>query len=80
MLIKTRKKKWLFNLSNDPTERKNLASQMPDKVKLLESLLEKHNSQQSEPNFSSIVTFPIRIDKHEGEEWSEDDEYSYWDN
>lgn len=81
MLVdKNQKKKWLFNLNNDPTERENLASQMPDKVKLLESLLEKHNNQQSEPNFSSIVTFPIRIDKHEGEEWSEDDEYSYWDN
>jgi uncharacterized sulfatase len=81
MLVdKNQKKKWLFNLSNDPTERKNLASQMPDKVKLLESLLEKHNSQQSEPNFSSIVTFPIRIDKHEGEEWTENDEYTFWDN
>ena len=33
-------KKWLFNLAADPTERKNLAAQLPDKVAALEALLD----------------------------------------
>jgi hypothetical protein len=57
-----------------------LANQMPEKVQMLENLLMKHNDQQMEPNFSSIVATPILIDKHAGEEYEDGDEYTYWDN
>ena len=77
---KNQKKTWLFNLKTDPTERKNLTDQMPDKIKLLQGLLEEHNSQQLEPNFLSVVATPILIDKHDGEEYEDSDEYTFWDN
>ena len=77
---KNQNKKWLFDLSNDPTERNNLVDQMSEKVELLEKLLEEHNSQQVEPNFMSVIATPVRLDKHDGEEWTEDDEYTFWDN
>lgn len=73
-------KLWLFDLSKDPTEKNNLANQMPEKVQMLENLLMKHNDQQMEPNFSSIVATPILIDKHAGEEYEDGDEYIFWDN
>ncbi len=53
---------------------------MPEKVELLEKILEEHNSQQVEPNFMSVIATPVRLDKHDGEEWTEDDEYTFWDN
>jgi hypothetical protein len=53
---------------------------MPEKVQMLENLLMKHNDQQMEPNFSSIVATPILIDKHAGEEYEDGDEYIFWDN
>jgi hypothetical protein len=28
----------------------------------------------------SVVATPVRLDKHDGEEWTEDDEYTFWDN
>jgi uncharacterized sulfatase len=77
---KNQNKKWLFDLSNDPTERNNLVDQMSEKVELLEKILEEHNSQQVEPNFMSVIATPVRLDKHDGEEWAEDDEYTFWDN
>ena len=77
---KNQNKKWLFDLSNDPTERNNLVDQMSEKVEILEKILEEHHSQQVEPNFMSVIATPVRLDKHDGEEWTEDDEYTFWDN
>ena len=28
----------------------------------------------------SVIATPVRLDKHDGEEWTEDDEYTFWDN
>ena len=77
---KNQNKKWLFDLSNDPTERNNLVAQMSEKVELLEKILEEHNGQQVEPNFMSVIATPVRLDKHDGEEWTAEDEYTFWDN
>jgi hypothetical protein len=77
---KNQNKKWLFDLSNDPTERNNLVDQMSEKVELLEKILEEHNGQQVEPNFMSVIATPVRLDKHDGEEWTAEDEYTFWDN
>jgi len=73
-------KLWLFDLSKDPTEKNNLANQMPEKIQMLENLLMKHNDQQIESNFSSVLATPILIDKHAGEEYEDGDEYIFWDN
>ena len=81
-LIRTSKaeQKWLFHLEKDPTEQKNLVYDYPDKVKLLEQLLDKHNLEQVEPLWPSVVNAPILIDKHTGQEYEKDDEYIYWPN
>ena len=81
-LIRTSKaeQKWLFHLEEDPTEQNNLISDYPDKVKLLEQLLDKHNLEQVEPLWPSVVNAPILIDKHTGQEYEKDDEYIYWPN
>ena len=81
-LIRTSKaeQKWLFHLEEDPTEQNNIILDYPDKVKLLEQLLDKHNLEQVEPLWPSVANVPILIDKHAGEEYEKDDEYIYWPN
>ena len=81
-LIRTSKaeQKWLFHLEEDPTEQNNLVSDYPDKVQLLEQLLDKHNLEQVEPLWPSVANVPILIDKHAGEKYEKDDEYIYWPN
>ena len=81
-LIRTNKaeQKWLFHLEEDPTEQNNLVSDYPDKVQLLEQLLDKHNLEQVEPLWPSVANVPILIDKHAGEKYEKDDEYIYWPN
>ena len=81
-LIKDEKinKNWLFNLSNDPTERNNLAEANPTKVSELELMLFNHMKEQSPPVFQSSLSIPVLIDKHGGQEYVEGDEYLYWDN
>ena len=28
----------------------------------------------------SVIATPVRLDKHDGEEWTAEDEYTFWDN
>ena len=81
-LIRSNKpdKRWLFNLSVDSTEQKNLAAQSPDKVAQLEVLLDEHNTVQAKPLWPSVVEVPVLIDKTGGETYEEGDEYAYWPN
>ena len=81
-MIRTNKEdqKWLFNLNEDPTEKNNLVKNFPDKVNLLDSLLDDHNSEQLKSMWPSVINSPILIDKHFGEEYEEGDEYIYWPN
>lgn len=73
-------KRWLFNLTIDPTERNNLASEEPQKVAELEALLAAHNAEQAEPLWPSVLDFPQLVDKHGGQEYVAGDEYIYWPN
>ena len=72
--------RWLFNTSLDPTEQTNLIESHPEKAKLLDSLLAKFNSEQADPIIPSAFQMPVRIDKYDGQEFEEDDEYIYWSN
>ena len=49
-------------------------------MKKMENLLEKFNSEQKEPLFSSSYDAPIMIDKYDGQTYEEGDEYIYWSN
>lgn len=72
--------KWLFNLAADPTERNNLAAQMPEKVAELEALLAAHNAEQVAPMWPSVVQQAQLIDKPGGVPYEQGDEYIYWPN
>ncbi|MGL4563802.1 MAG: sulfatase, partial [Halioglobus sp.] len=78
--VEAGQKKWLFNLAADPTERENLAAQLPDKVAALEALLAAHNAEQAEPMWPSVVQNPQLIDKPGGVPYAQGDEYIYWPN
>ena len=81
-LIRTNKiqHKWLFNLLEDPTEKNNLVFEYPEKVEELDNLLNKHNLEQIESMWPSVINGPILIDKHSGQQYEEGDEYIYWPN
>jgi uncharacterized sulfatase len=72
--------KWLFNLAEDPTEQINLVTQYPEKLALLEALLESHNAEQMEPLWPSVFDSPQLIDKTSNEPIEEGDEFIYWPN
>ena len=72
--------KWLFNLTEDPSEQNNLASQNSDKVAELESLLAAHNAEQVQPLWPSVFNSPQQIDKTSNESIEEGDEFIYWPN
>ena len=72
------KKDWLFNLNDDPTEKNNLAAEMPDKVAELKELMAKHNATQREPLFPAAGEMPVMIDKTLEEPVTKNDEFIYW--
>lgn len=72
------KKAWLFNLREDPTEQKNLAEAMPEKVTELRALIDVHNKTQREPLFPAVGEMPVTIDKTLEEPATKEDEYIYW--
>ena len=72
--------RWLFDTSADPTEKNNLLQSHPLIVKEIEELLAKFNSEQKNPLFPSSYDAPIMIDKYDGKEYEEGDEYIYWSN
>ena len=72
--------RWLFNTAEDPTEKNNLIEVYPEKAQLLEQLLDKFNSEQADPVVPSAFEVPILIDKYDGQEYEEGDDYIYWSN
>tara|TARA_B100001559_G_scaffold4015_1_gene3409 strand:- start:424 stop:2058 length:1635 start_codon:yes stop_codon:yes gene_type:complete len=80
IISKKEKFRWLFDTSADPTEKNNLVDSYPDVVKQIEELLVEFNSEQKDPLFPSSYDAPIMIDKYDGKEYEEGDEYIYWSN
>jgi arylsulfatase A-like enzyme len=74
------KKVWLFNLAADPTEQKNLAEAMPDKVAELQSALASVDAEQVKPLWPTLLEAPVRIDRPAGTPAGKDEEYIYWAN
>lgn len=74
------KKKWLFNLNNDPTEQNNLFEKDQGKTMELMQLLEDFLAEQSEPIWKGATYVPNRIDKTLNATRAATDEYIYWQN
>ncbi|WP_066685207.1 sulfatase-like hydrolase/transferase [Caulobacter sp. CCH9-E1] len=71
---------WLFDLANDPTERRDLAKARPDKVRELTAILAQLDSQMVKPAWPSLLSGAIYIDHPGGQPSKASDEYIYWDN
>ena len=71
---------WLFDLTADPTEQRNLAGEQPEKVSELLGLLAAHNAEQVDPLWPSVINMPQLIDKHGEQVYVPGDEYIYWPN
>lgn len=73
-------KVWLFDLANDPTERRDLAKARPDKVRELTAILAQLDSQMAKPAWPSLLSGAIYIDHPSDKPPKPSDEYVYWDN
>ena len=73
-------KVWLFNLRDDPTERKNLADVMPQRLKEMQQALAAVDAEQIKPHFPALVEAPVLIDKPLSFPYQPGDEYVYWAN
>lgn len=74
------KKTWLFDLTNDPTEQKNLADTSADKLAELSAELAKVDGEQSKPLWPSLMSGAIPIDRPLDTPEKDGEEYVYWDN
>ena len=74
------RKIWLHNLRDDPTEKRNLADAMPDKVRELQQELAAIDAQQAKPLWPTLLEAPVLIDRPLGTPPAKDDEYIYWAN
>lgn len=71
---------WLHNLSEDPTERNNLAQQRPDKLREMRLHLDAIDAEQTEPLWQPILDGSIPIDRTLDAEYQPDEEFIYWPN
>ncbi|MBO6667341.1 sulfatase-like hydrolase/transferase [Parvibaculum sp.] len=75
------KKNWLFNLAEDPTERKNLAAENPERLSEMMETLREIDGEQAKPLWPSLVEAPIMIDRPlGGAPRGPEDEFVYWAN
>jgi hypothetical protein len=71
---------WLFNLRDDPTEQRDVASEHPERVAELRAMIEAQNEGAPPPLWPALLEGPVRIDVPLNAPWSEDQEYVYWSN
>ena len=74
------KKDWLFNLATDPTEKRNLAAQEPERLAAMKAQLATWDQAQRKPLWPSLGAGPIPIDKSLRAPQAPDDEYVYYAN
>ncbi|MFN3912418.1 sulfatase-like hydrolase/transferase [Hyphomonas sp.] len=73
-------KSWLFDLTNDPAEKTNIAQARPEKVAELQALLDRHHDGARGPLYASTTDIPVAIDKTGAEKAEPGDEYVWWPN
>ena len=73
-------REWLFDLSADPTEQRDLAEARPSKLAEVRAALAANNAEQAPSLWPSRGSFAINIDKDLSLPDAPDDEYIYWSN
>ncbi len=73
-------RRWLFDLRVDPTERRDLSAEYPEKVAALERALAAHDAEQAPSIWLPSISTAKTIDKDLSVPESADDEYIYWSN
>ncbi|WP_353217669.1 sulfatase-like hydrolase/transferase [Sandarakinorhabdus sp.] len=68
----------LYDLAVDPTERRDVAAQQPEKVAALTAMLAAHDRQQKPAAWPSLIRSPIPLDRPLGVKSSPKDDYIYW--
>ncbi|MFL6751694.1 MAG: sulfatase-like hydrolase/transferase [Sphingomicrobium sp.] len=71
---------WLFDLTRDPTEHRDLSGRRPDVVKQLRAELAAHDRELPPPLWPALLEEPIRIDVPADAPWKPGQEYVYWPN
>ena len=70
----------MFNLKDDPTEKRDLAAANPAKVAELKALLDKHQKSARTPLYPHTIEAPVAIDKPLGVKFMKGDALIYWPN
>ena len=74
------KKRWLFDLASDPTERVDRAEEEPEIASALAARLDAHDREIGPRSYPVLVEAVIPIDRTILGPWAPGDEYSYWPN
>ncbi len=74
------KKVWLYNLAADPTERHDLSTSQPEKLKAMQTLLAQQDAGMAKPLWPSLLQGPIFVDHPSGQPQKKGEEYIVWDN
>jgi arylsulfatase A-like enzyme len=73
-------KVWLYDLANDPTERRELSKAEPQRVKAMLAMLKAQDAATAKPIWPSLLQGAILVDKPGGSKQLPTDEYILWDN
>lgn len=73
-------KVWLFNLADDPTEKKDLAAAEPARVQQMLGLLKAREAEMVKSMWPSLLQGAVYVDRVGGSPYGQNDEYILWDN
>ena len=73
-------KRWLYNLTVDPTERTNLIDRSPEVANRLQALLDEHNKELGPRDFPVLIEGVIAIDRTIADPHVPGEEFAYWPN
>ncbi|MDH4378075.1 MAG: hypothetical protein QE494_17410, partial [Ramlibacter sp.] len=74
------RKDFLFHLAADPTERRNLAQEQPQRLADMKTRLAQHHQGMPAPLWPSFIEVPIFIDKTLEQPHTRQDEHVFWIN
>jgi len=71
---------WLYDLSADPNEQRDLSGERPDKLAEVTAALAAHHAELPPPAWPSRLAAPVNLDKDLRFDDAPDDEFIYWSN